>query len=144
MPFKIGATYQGAQDEAEGIVGMLDVMKSDFERTITETKKEEAQAEKDHLDFMTETGKSLAEAETSQTARTEQKSAANGGFDEASDNLDSQTATLQQALTELLELKPACVETAMSYDERVANREEEIQALTKALCILSANSADNC
>ena len=39
----------------------MEVIQSDFERTISETKKAEAQAEKEHLEFMTETGKSLAE-----------------------------------------------------------------------------------
>merc|ERR1719198_2465174 len=35
--FKIGEAYTGAQSEAGGIMGMLEVMKSDFERTISET-----------------------------------------------------------------------------------------------------------
>ena len=41
-----------------------------------------------------------------------------------------------KAMQELEELKPACVDTGMSYEERVARREEEIEALKEALCIL--------
>merc|ERR1719301_193110 len=59
--FKIGEAYKGAQAESGGIIGMLEVIQSDFERTITETKKAEAAAEQQFLEFMTETGKSLAE-----------------------------------------------------------------------------------
>merc|ERR1719198_2589774 len=58
--FKIGEAYTGAQGEAGGILGMLEVMKSDFTRTIVETDQKD-EAEEDHLKFMTETGKSLAE-----------------------------------------------------------------------------------
>merc|ERR1711879_571047 len=59
--FDIGEAYTGAQGAATGIIGMLDVIKSDFERTISGTEKEEAEAEKEHLEFMTETGVSFAE-----------------------------------------------------------------------------------
>merc|ERR1719218_140962 len=54
--FANGEAYKGAQAESGGIIGMLEVIQSDFERTIKETKEAEAQAEKEHLEFMTETG----------------------------------------------------------------------------------------
>merc|ERR1719401_1583204 len=59
--FDNGEAYQGAGAESGGIIGMMEVIQSDFERTITETKKAEALAAKNHLEFMTETSKSLAE-----------------------------------------------------------------------------------
>lgn len=130
--------YKGKQGEAEGIMGMLEVIKSDFERTVTETEKAEAAAQKDYMEYMTESGKSLAQKEESQTELTRQKDDAESKFNEAQEDLNSQTEILQGALQELLELKPACVDTGMSYADRVANREDEIQALHKALCILEA------
>ena len=36
-----------------------------------------------------------------------------------------------------MELQPACVDTGMSYKERVEAREDEIAALKKALCIFN-------
>merc|ERR1719181_657517 len=59
--FENGEAYKGAGAESGGIIGMMEVIQSDFERTISETKKAEAAAEKEHLEFMTETSKSLAE-----------------------------------------------------------------------------------
>merc|ERR1719379_2235951 len=59
--FDNGEAYKGAQAESGGIIGMMEVIASDFERTISETQKEEKVAEKEHLDFMTKTGMSLAE-----------------------------------------------------------------------------------
>merc|ERR1719198_1329650 len=58
--FEIGEAYKGAGAESGGIIGMMEVIKSDFERTISETEKAEAQAKKDHMDFLTETKMSLA------------------------------------------------------------------------------------
>jgi len=136
--FKGGEAYLGAQGVAGGIVGMLEVIQSDFKRTISETEKAEAQAEQDHLAFMTETGKSLAEKTVAQEEKTKQKDDAEEKLASASEDMQSQSALLQKSLEELLELKPACIDTGMSYEERVAMREEEIAALNKALCILKA------
>merc|ERR1719379_577754 len=58
--FDAGETYAGGQGASTGILGMLDVMKSDFVRTISLTKKAEDEAAKDMDKFDTETGASLA------------------------------------------------------------------------------------
>jgi len=136
--FKIGEAYKGAQAESGGILGMMQVMKSDFERTVSETQAAEAQAEQDHLAFMTETGKSVAQKNEAVTLKTHQKDDVEDKLSKASDSLDSQTTILQTAIKELMELKPVCIDTGMSYADRVANREAEIAALHKADCILSA------
>jgi len=57
------------------------------------------------------------------------------------DQLKKQTDLLVNNIEELLELKKACVDTGMSYADRVARREEEVAALHKALCILTAYAA---
>merc|ERR1719223_1439592 len=136
--FEIGEAYTGAQGESGGIIGMMKVMKSDFERTISETEAAEAQAEEDHLEFMTETGKSLAEKKVATEERSTQKDDASEKLEKADDNLSEQTKILQASIQELLDLKPVCEDTGMSYKERVARREDEIAALKKADCILRA------
>merc|ERR1719217_1728767 len=62
--FKTGEAYKGAGAESGGIIGMMEVIRSDFERTISATRANEKQAEKEHLEFMTETGMSLAKKTT--------------------------------------------------------------------------------
>jgi chromosome segregation ATPase len=135
--FDSGEAYTGAGGESGGILGMLDVIKSDFERTIKETNKAEKTNEKEYQNFMTESCKSLAEKNMAQEQKTKQKDNAIEEYESAEQDIESQTAILRIAIRELLELKPTCVDTGMSYEERVARREDEIESLKKALCVLS-------
>merc|ERR1719198_1542515 len=139
--FDSGEAYTGAGGESGGILGMLDVIKSDFERTIKETNKAEKTNEKEYQNFMTESGKSLAEKNMAQEQKTKQKDNAIEEYESAEQDIESQTDILRIAIRELLELKPTCVDTGMSYEERVARREDEIESLKKALCTLQ-NSED--
>ena len=49
---------------------------------------------------------------------------------------------LDKSLETLEKLRPACVDTGMSYEERVARREAEIEALKNALCVLDEEDGD--
>merc|ERR1719214_470836 len=118
----------------------MDVMKSDFMRTVAETEKAEADAEQAHLAFMTETGKSLAEKTTAASETLTYKDEAMTKLASADEDLQQRLALLQAAIQEILDLKTVCVDTGMSYNKRVVNREDEIDALKKAECILEAFS----
>merc|ERR1719172_480472 len=61
--------YTGAQGSSTGIVGMMEVILGDFERTISDTEELEASQKKEHLEFMTETGKSKAEKEMAESEK---------------------------------------------------------------------------
>jgi len=137
--FDSGEAYTGAGGESGGILGMLDVIKSDFARTVKETNKAEKTNEKEYQNFMTESGKSLAEKNMAHEQKTKQKDNAIEEYDSADEDIQSQTAILRISIRELLELKPTCVDTGMSYEERVARREDEIESLKKALCTLNAS-----
>jgi len=137
--FESGEAYTGAGGESGGILGMLDVIKSDFERTIKVTNKSEDQNEKEFQKFMTESSKSLVEKKMAEEMKTNQKDDAIDELESADTDLRAQTDILKIAIKELLELKPTCVDTGMSYEERVARREDEIESLKKALCVLNAS-----
>merc|ERR1719375_834613 len=134
--FKSGEAYTGAQGASTGIIGMMEVIKSDFERTIKVTEEEEAAAQKEYQKFMIETGMSLGEKTVAKEEKEGYLDDAVTKLEEAQEKLDSESALLKTAISELLELQPACVDTGMSYAERVALRESEIEGLKKAACIL--------
>jgi len=136
--FDNGEAYQGAGAESGGIIGMMEVIQSDFERTISETRKAEKEAEQDHMKFMTETSMSLAEKNVAKKEKTRLKDETDNAENDAEEELGSQTKILVTSIKELMELKPVCIDTGMSYADRVAMREQEIESLKKALCILGA------
>merc|ERR1719359_1521326 len=60
---------KGGQSASTGILGMMDVIKSDFERTISETEKQEKEANREFLEFETTTKVSLGTKKVGKSAR---------------------------------------------------------------------------
>jgi chromosome segregation ATPase len=134
--FDAGEAYTGGQGESGGILGMLDVIKGDFERTIKSTHTAEAKSAKEYEKFTGETGVSIYEKRTAIDLKTKQKDDDIADLTEADEKLSAQTELLKLALQELVDIQPTCVNTGMTYDERVAAREEEVENLKKALCVI--------
>jgi len=137
-----GKAYKGNQNAAGGIFAMLDVIISDFDRTLRVVTEAEQEANKAFVDFeraskvsiMTkETGKSQAEMGLKET---------NQGISDSMEALSQHQKMLDDALKELEDLQPSCVDTGMSYAEKVAKREEEIDALKKAMCMLDGENVE--
>jgi septal ring factor EnvC (AmiA/AmiB activator) len=129
--------YQGMGGEAGGVVGMLEVIESDFARLEAETTAMEAEAQKEYDTFM---------AESKADKEAKEKEVENKNFkkqDEEQEltvnkkNLAGTQKELSASLDYFDKLKPSCIEVGVSYEERVANRKEEIESLKEALKILS-------
>lgn len=137
-----GGAYKGGQQKAGGILAMLDVIISDFERTVRVTTETEKNSLREFTEFERTTKTSLASKES-------QKSNAEAGLkateNQIVNNMDLLAARmkmLDDTLRELEELVPTCVDTGMSYAERVQKREEEIDALKKAMCMLDGENVE--
>merc|ERR1719420_880781 len=131
-----GSAYKGGQSASGGILGMLDAIKSDFVRTIKETEKAEKAAAKEFMEFETETKMSLGKKTVTKTAKDGELTEVNASIDEDNTSLVDEQSLLDKSIQEIIELQPACVETGMSYEDRVAKREQEIESLKEALCTL--------
>jgi len=135
-----GEVEQGRQDEAKyGVLGLLEVISSDFARLETETSASEAEAAQSYASFMSESKVSHATKSRQVELNTESKLSAEG-------RLQSNTADLQATQDQLLaanryydKLVPQCIDRGMTWDERVSARKAEIQSLKEALRILDGS-----
>merc|ERR1719198_2197 len=73
LPEAPTGSYNAAQGASTGVLGMMDVIKSDFERTISSTQKDEKEAAAQFLAFDTETKSSIAQKTTAERANKSQK-----------------------------------------------------------------------
>mmetsp|Transcript_2051 Transcript_2051/g.4877 ORF Transcript_2051/g.4877 Transcript_2051/m.4877 type:complete len:748 (-) Transcript_2051:47-2290(-) len=129
--------YGGAQGKASGVIGMLEVIESDFERTITETQKAEKQSREEFVELRKQSNISIRQKETTKSRVVADLAETKIALSDHVDDLKEQQGLLNAAIRELEKLKPACVDLGkVSPEERAAAREEEIQALRQALCIL--------
>jgi len=134
--------YQGGQAKAGGIFAMLDVIVSDFERTIRVVTEAEQESHREFVEFERTTKSSIMSKETGKSQAELDLKETNQKIAEGMDNLEMHQKMLDDALKELEDLKPACVDTGMSYADRVAKREEEIDALKKAMCELDGEAVE--
>jgi len=137
-PATFDGAYTGMQSSSGGVIGMLEVVESDFARLELQTKTSEDQAARSYDEFM-----EASEIDT----KTKEKEARHKGFDltrakhainEATKDMEVTQEELDAALAYFEKLKPSCVDSGLSYEQRVKMREEEIQSLQEALKILQA------
>merc|ERR1719456_1794847 len=131
--------YQGNQAQGTGIIGILETIKSDFERTVSETEAAEKQSYRDFVAFSKDTKASKAAKETGLTQTNGEITMTSGNLQASLEDLKQQQELLDTALKALEALRPACIDTGMTYEERVARREAEIEALKKCIEVLSEN-----
>jgi len=135
-PEIFNAPYKGMNGENGGVVGMLQVIQSDFARLESETNAAEVAAQKDYGTFMTDSKVD----KTSKSKDIEHKSSKKQGESRAlvvaQKDLEGTQKELDMALAYFDKLKPSCVDSGVSYEDRVARRKEEIESLQGALKIL--------
>ena len=136
-PGTFEGAYEGKQQESQGVIGMLNVIKSDFERTISTTEAAEETAESEFQDFKSTTETDIDEKKSSKASAEGAKEEANADLVEAKDERTDANSMKDEALAELEKLKPSCVSTGSSYEEKVARRKQEIEALKEATKILT-------
>merc|ERR1719198_1180598 len=129
--------YKGQQAGSGGIMGMLEVILSDFARLQTETEQAENSAADTYEKFMNESNEDVAVKETEIEHKSNKKDTCEENIRELNKNLELTQTELDKALEYYEKLKAECVDTQVSYEERVRMREEEIQSLQEALKVLA-------
>jgi DNA repair exonuclease SbcCD ATPase subunit len=135
-PATFGEKYHGAQSESKGIVGILEVLLSDFERTIKKTTDEEADAQAAFEEFEKDTNDEIKEKSDRIKEATGELKKAEADILEQEQALSDAKGLLESAQGTLKELEPMCVAGEETWEERKKAREEEVEALKAALEIL--------
>merc|ERR1719191_1493489 len=134
-PDSFSGDFSGNQDAAVGIIGQLDVIKSDFEGTIDATKTAEQDAEDQFNSYKDETETDIDTKEGDIKTKSGEVDSTKGDLAEYKEDLKTHTTLKADALAELAKLQPACVDTGSDYAEKVARREQEIESLKNAYII---------
>lgn len=129
------APYQPGEDG--GIMGMLEVIVSDFARLEADTTSAEDAAQEDYEKFMTDADEDVAVKDTEVAHKTDAKQRCEEMLAELHKDLEVVQAELDAALQYYEKLRPDCVDAGESYEDRVARRKAEIVSLQEALKILS-------
>mmetsp|Transcript_157612 Transcript_157612/g.273474 ORF Transcript_157612/g.273474 Transcript_157612/m.273474 type:complete len:672 (-) Transcript_157612:54-2069(-) len=141
QPEIFDSPYKGMQAENGGVVGMLEVILTDFERLEAETATSEASAQKLYTEFMADSKADKKAKERDIEHKTFEKQDESQALALKEKDLAGTEKELSAALEYWDKLKPSCVTVGMSYDERVSRRKQEIESLQQALTILSGEEA---
>jgi len=134
--------YKGEQGGSHAILALLETIVSDFERTDRKTEESEYAAQRDFVDYEQTAKSSIAGKMTKEELDSLDLETTNTLIKTKFEDLQTAMDLLDKALEELEELKPTCIDTGMSYKERVAKREEEMKALQSAVCILDEEGVE--
>merc|ERR1719213_1097737 len=118
------AAYKGMSSAKGGVVGMLEVIVSDFARLLADTKAAETAAATEYDSFMKDAKASKKAKHDLEFKTSLEKDQAEFDKGETQKDLEATQAELDKALEYQQYLKPVCLEVHVSYEERVARRKE--------------------
>jgi len=118
------------------VINMLSILLSDFAKLEAETQADESQAAQEFKKFMNESKQNKAVKERDNEMQKSERDEQANNEQEAKDELENTMAENKAALAVYEKLKKKCVDTGLSYEDRVQKRQEEIQSLKEGLQIL--------
>jgi len=124
--------YTGKQGASKGIIGALEVIQSDFERTISETKDSNSTAEKEQQKILNDMAVSKAEKLKAKDVKKGFKGEADTAITDGKANLQGEISKLKSALLQLTNLEAKCG-VGVTYEARKAARAQEMQALEESI-----------
>jgi len=136
-------SYAGKQQKSLGIVTMMEVVRDDFHHTEIETTEEEEKATAEFKKFNMASKTDIAGKETKKKLCQEDFKTTENQLEAKKAEMTKTVGLLDDALNTLEDLKPQCVDNVMSYEERKAKRDNEIAALSKAMCTLDPEGKED-
>merc|ERR1719409_2575666 len=110
------AAYKGMSSAKGGVVGMLEVITSDFARLHADTKASETAAQEEYDAFMKDATASKKSKHDLEFKTSLKKDKAEFESGETTKDLDATQAELDKAVEYQAHLKPVCLEVHVSYE----------------------------
>merc|ERR1719321_68975 len=133
--------HSAAGGAADSIIGILEVVESDFAKNLASEETEEASAQ----EAFEKSSQEYKLTKTQKDKDVEYKTQEFKGLDKSVSELSSDRETENTELAAVLEydekLKARCIAKPETYEERKARREAEIEGLKQALNILENETA---
>jgi len=137
----ITSVHSASTDSGNGIISILEIAESDFAQSITEATQQEDDAA-DEYNITTQDNKvATATKRTMVEGKTQEMSRLNQAITDANSDRSGVRDELSAVMEYLDKLRPQCVTQPVSYEERKARRESEIEGLKTALEILESETA---
>merc|ERR1740138_1350068 len=132
--------HAAAEGAASGIIGMLEVIESDFSKGLAEliAMEDSSEAAYKAETYMNEIEKTMKDQDVKY--KSEEAHSLDKAVSEATSDRAGVQAELDAVLEDLEKLKGMCIEKAEPYAERKARREAEIAGLKQALDIISGEA----
>jgi len=127
-------------DIASTITSMLEVAESDLSKLLAETEAAETSAATAYEEIMEESKVSKATKMADAKGKAQEVKSTDVALSNYKEDKTSLTGELDAVLAYLDKLKPQCETKVMSYAERKAKREAEIEGLKEALAVLSGEA----
>merc|ERR1719326_263532 len=122
--------------EGGTVVDFLEVILTDFSRLESETSTSEAAEQEAYERFAFEARKDKALKENEKEHKASQRVGKESALHSTEAELKATQEQLETAVAYYEKLRPSCVDSGVTYGERVSRREAEIQSLQEALKIL--------
>merc|ERR1719506_231869 len=139
----VQTTHDKATGAASGIIGMLEVVESDFSKNLAEGSAAEAMAIEAYEKLTQDNKIATTEKETAVKYKTKDQKETESALIGLKEDAEGTTKELSAILEYWDKLQPMCVAKPESYAERKKRREAEIAGLKEALRILEEESGSS-
>jgi chromosome segregation ATPase len=133
-------SHAAAGGAASGIIGMLEVIESDFTKGLAEDEATFSTIKNNYEDFVKETEITVTTKEQDVKYKSEEITKLKKALGETTSDKKGVQAELDAILTYLGKLNEMCIAKAEPYEEMVARREAELGGLKEALAVLSGEA----
>jgi len=135
------AAHESAKGAGGGIIGLLEVVESDFSKSLAEVQSSEETSAADYDQETKENDIERTSKGKDVEHKTKESAFLDKEFAEHSSDRDGVQSELDAVLEYLAKIKQECTDVAESYASRKARREAEIAGLKEALEVLESETA---